>query len=127
MLSAQQVRGVDWLRTSCVTPHRQLRCVKRREVTAALYTAIAYRLLFHRARSTCSAGWHHFLFVSQLHVSQTQTKLLSQISHPVLAWEQADATRLDNLYRIGQQADHLVQQQLDGDLLPCKHRCLDHA
>lgn len=30
-------------------------------------------------------------------------------------WDQADASWLDNLYGIGQQADQLVQQQLAGD------------
>lgn len=49
------------------------------------------------------------------------------ISHPLLAWDQADASWLDSLYRVGQLANQLVEQQLDGDpsLQLTKHKsCL---
>lgn len=63
---------------------------------------------------TASLGvgrYRHPILVKPL-VAQAQL-----ISHSVLAWGQADAAWLDSLYRVGQTADQLVQQQLDGDPL----------
>lgn len=140
MLSSQQLRGVDWLQTSSIAQHRQLRCVWLRTRHCVPQQPVD-RLLLCRARTTCrlGVGWHNqpFLVPGNLHHARPQ--LFSQLSHPTLAWEHADASWLDGLYTIGQQADQLVQQQLAGKLflqssqhrpvpcrlteLLCTHRC----
>ena len=130
MLTSQQNRGFELVRTSCLAPHHQLRCVIWVQSDPChCFTATAVRaLLFCRARTTCSvgAGWRNHACALRPHVTQAHSQLVSQLSHPTLAWEQADASWLDNLYTVGQQADQLVQRQLDGNNLRNK-RHIHHA
>ena len=80
-----------------------------------LFIATAIQALFCcRARTTCSVGASCHKFALQPNVTQAPSQLVSQLSHPILTWEQADASWLDGLYTVGQQADQLVQRQLDG-------------